>query len=229
MVDCTEEQKNFLSYAASAYAGIDGGDENAEYWFVGMEWSERKDYFESYADWQAGKVPPYKQEIDISKGAWNFENRLDNIYQALPRKVSGKKIFAKESNAFKLNLFPLSFKTVKQKAKWNQDITAQKTGFVSFAEYQKGIIPARKSLFAELLKKGKQPKTVFCFGIGYREYFAAAFGLQNEDFELQTPYKFWVAYPADLHIGQIILCPFYFAYYEIEPIIKCMQAAENRR
>lgn len=229
----TEKQQRFLQYAASQYAGIDGGDEQAEYWFVGMEWSAHKDYFESFEKWQKQDEKPYETDIKINKSDWKFENRLNDIYKCLSRKVAGKMIFEAGSNAFKLNLFPLSFKSQEEKDNWQNDTAAQQTGFISFAEYQKAVIPARRELFAALLKKNNKPKTIFCFGTGYLEYFAAAFGLAENAFieqptRLVRNYRFYAALSDNPLIKKIILCPFYYADADIEHIVSCAESAENQ-
>ena len=229
----TEKQQRFLQYAASPYAGIDGGDEEAEYWFVGMEWSAREDFAESFEKWQKCAESPYSKNVDITKGSWAFENRLNDIYKCLSHKVTGKRIFADGSNAFKLNLFPLSFKSQEEKDNWQSDAAAQQTGFASFAEYQKAVLPARRELFAELLKKNNKPKTIFCFGTGYLEYFAAAFGLAENAFieqptRLVRNYRFYAALSDNPLIKKIILCPFYYADADIEHIVSCAESAENQ-
>ncbi len=227
----TEKQQRFLQYAASPYAGIDGGDEEAEYWFVGMEWSAREDFAESFEKWQKQEGKPYSTNVDITKGSWAFENRLNDIYQKLlPHRAHDKNIFAENSNSFKLNLFPLSFLNNGEKDNWQNDAAAQQTGFASFAEYQRAVIPARRELFSALLKKNNKPKTIFCFGTGYLEYFAAAFGLNADAFVKQSTllardYHFYVARANNPLIKRIILCPFYFADSDIKHIVNCAESA----
>ena len=209
----TEIQQKFLEYAASPYAGIDGGDENAEYWFVGMEWSSRADFAESYEKWQQQAENPYSKNVDITKGSWVFEEKLQDIYRRLPHTVCDKMIFAEGSNSFKLNLFPLSFNTDDEKKNWANDATAQKTGFANFKAYQQAVVSARQKLFTELLKLNRKEKTIFCFGTGYSEYFATAFDIAESDFAEQTARlsgnrRFYVAAAKNPLIKKIILCPF---------------------
>ena len=102
--------KSFLKYAES-YSGIDGGDIGAEYWFMGMEWSKAEDidgdYDEKSGIWKIKNRDDISENINIA--GWKLEEKMNELYQKLPNRVSQKTIFEKNSNSFKLNLLPLPF------------------------------------------------------------------------------------------------------------------------
>lgn len=175
-------REDFLKYAAS-YSGVDGGDIDAEYWFMGMEWSDIDDikghYDKAKNIWIEQKNFP-QQEIKLEekkddKYVWKLERKINELYQILPSKVSGKVVFQKNSNSLKLNLLPLPFKgTSEHNDNWQEYRYDIMTGFECFCKYKKGIIAARQKLFYDLLKKGKTPKTIFCFGKTYQDDFLQA-------------------------------------------------------
>lgn len=170
-----EKTKELKEVFSGSYSGVDGGDINAEYWFVGMEWSDyddiKDDYNCLYNRWR--KVEEFSDDVDIKD--WDLENKLDRLYQKLPNHVLGKKIFEKNSNSFKLNLLPLPFaNTSDDHDNWSHTHLTEATGFASFDEYKKGVLPARQKLFKELLQRSKKAKTIFCFGTTYKEGFLEA-------------------------------------------------------
>ena len=137
MTDIHVRQNDFLRYAASPYAGIDGGDISARYWFVGIEWANFADHQTNYAKWQNPSPNPYSDNIDIDNDPtdpWILEHKLDKIYKALPSKKARKTIFASDSDTFKLNLFPLPFPGEEDHDAWTSTYR-ELTGFASFKEY----------------------------------------------------------------------------------------------
>ena len=134
--------ESFLKYAAS-YSGIDGGDINAEYWFMGMEWSnidDIKDHYDEEKNIWIEQTDFPDEEIDIEekkegKDVWKLEKKMDELYQKLKlkNKVSGKTIFQKNSNSLKLNVLPLPFSvTDAHNEEWLKYEYAKKTGFEFF-------------------------------------------------------------------------------------------------
>ena len=189
--------KSFLKYAAS-YSGIDGGDINAEYWFMGMEWSnidDIKDHYDEEKNIWIEQTDFPDEEIDIEekkegKDVWKLEKKMDELYQKLKlkNKVSGKTIFQKNSNSLKLNLLPLPFVGTNEYDEWTQKKEhkyTQMTGCRYFDEYMREILPVRYKLFQKLLQEGKKPKIIFCFGTTYHKEFL--FALTGKDDILKEP------------------------------------------
>lgn len=230
-------REDFLKFAASC-SGIDGGDINAEYWFVGMEWANVDDIKKYYQNgrWQEATTPESEdEEIKIDNECWVFERRLLNLYQKVVCPQNGVKFLDKNSNSFKLNLLPLPFKSndPRKDGIWDENEPYRiQTGFTSFEEYKnsKDLMKARQACFAKLLCKGKQPKTIFCFGTGYKELFAEVFGLDWAKFELKGKtgrnYDIYAVYHPAQQIKQILICPFPYNYtYEeidVQKITDCM-------
>lgn len=177
---------DFLKYAASC-SGIDGGDTNAEYWFMGMEWSNENDLEDDYANdtWTIKKledvlIKDISKDIISNPQDWRLEENMAILYRMLMSDTK-ENIFAKNSNSFKLNLLPLPF-TGKSEGKnphtsWTKNKEhrySQMTGCRYFDEYVREVLPARYELFQRLLQKNNKPKTIFCFGIGYHKEFLQA-------------------------------------------------------
>lgn len=234
-------RQDFLEYVSS-FSGVDGGDINAQYWFVGMEWADWGDegitkYYKN-DKWIPVEKPEYTN-IDIEerdendKEIWKFEKKLNKLYQQITKSKNGSKIFSSNSDSFKLNLFPLPFKGNDDKRKkgiWSENEPYRElTGFCSFKSYQDGVIKARQKCFDNLLKLTDRPKTIFCFGTGYKNFFAEAFNIPEDWFTLvgrtSRNYRIFAVYNPSPLIKQIIICPFpYFEYSDgdVEKIIQCM-------
>lgn len=155
---------------SGSYSGIDGGDIEAEYWFMGIEWADiddiKDDYNYLYNAWR--KIDAVPEFMDTTH--CRLENEMGILYRMLPHRKEGKYIFERNSNSLKLNLLPLPFPNAAEHKKWGNNLT-QATGFASYNDYETGVLKARQKLFAKLLKKGEKQKTIFCFGIGYKEEF----------------------------------------------------------
>lgn len=233
-------REDFLKYAES-YSGIDGGDIGAEYWFMGMEWSDIDDikehYYKAKNIWIEQKTLP-QQEINLEEKkaneyVWKLERKIDELYKILPNKVSEKVIFQKNSNSLKLNLLPLPFERIdKHGANWREYEYTKKTGYSCFDEYigkkpyiyENGIIPARQKLFQKLLQEGKRPKTIFCFGKDYEDDFIFALTgrrIKAREPAISLPTKHKLSgynlkvevYDVDSpEIKRIFVCPFPSAY-----------------
>lgn len=182
-------KKSFLKYAES-YSGIDGGDIGAEYWFMGMEWSKEEDiagdYDEKNGIWKIKNRDDISENVNIA--GWKLEEKMNELYQKLPNRVSQKTIFEKNSNSFKLNLLPLPFVGTNEYDEWTQKKEhkyTQMTGCRYFDEYMREILPVRYKLFQKLLQEGKKPKIIFCFGTTYHKEFL--FALTGKDDILKEP------------------------------------------
>ena len=220
-------RKDFWKYATSC-SGVDGGD------IVGMEWSDfgnggMEKYYKN-GQWQIIREPEF-ENIDIydkKQDDWVFEQKLQKLYKELPNKVSNATVFSANSNSFKLNLFPLPFtsdKDLRKKSLWAEDEGyGMLTGCSSFEEYKKEIVDARQICFDNLLKKGKHPKTIFCFGLEYEEFFARAFHMKIADFKCVSHIgrnsRILAAFPDDDIIKQILICPFPYYPYSPEDVEK---------
>ena len=222
----SKARQDFLNYAAS-YSGVDGGDLNAEYWFVGIEWSDVKDIKNHYQNgvWQEVFSIPESPDITQNPENWKLENAFNKLYAQLPHAVAGKNVFQQGSNSLKLNLFPLPFENTSQA---HDDWTSahpytQMTGLSSFDEYEHEILPQRKKLFQRLLKQSSSvQKTVFCFGKKYKDDFLKM--LQEENvlapkvYELpeckfmENPLTVRVFTLNDNLVKQIFICPFPYSY-----------------
>ena len=229
------EIKDGKEVFSGSYSGIDGGDISAEYWFMGMEWSNiddiKDDYSYLYNAWrkitlEKIKETPVSDRIKKYPDDWKLENAMDELYQKLKlqNKVSGRTIFGKNSNSLKLNLLPLPFLDGDAKDSWNKTHLTETTGFSSFKEYKSGVLPARQKLFQKLLQEGKKPKTIFCFGKDYEDDFI--FALTGKRIKAREPaislptkhklsgYNLKVeVYDVDSpEIKRIFVCPFPSAY-----------------
>ena len=238
-------REDFLEYCglkkdkkfSGSFSGIDGGDINAEYWFMGMEWSDIndiKDYYSYvYDKWLKIEEIPDHIDIKINPNKWKLENKLDILYHKLmPEFARGKTIFEKNSNSLKLNLLPLPFLNNDAKTAWNETRLEKTTGFTSFEEYkgkkknsyENSILPARQKLFQNLLQKGKKPKTIFCFGKGYEDEFVWALTgnkkLKAREDAPQLDQKTVSGYNTKIEIydintsdiKRILICPFPYLY-----------------
>lgn len=208
--------KDFKQYCKS-YSGIDGGDIHAKYWFVGIEWSNHNDTEYRNKEWN-----PPKNITGITiedSDDWNFEKRLEKIYQNLDG-TKGKTIFSANSNSLKLNLLPLPFKNFDEHADFKR-IYYDKTGFKTYKEYLNGILSLRENLFSELLKKGTEKKIVFCFGLSCRDEFKSVFKIKEPNKRvIKNTYGVEVYIPENKNIEKVFILPFYFAYKDVDKILK---------
>lgn len=219
-------REDFLKYAAS-YSGIDGGDIDAEYWFMGMEWSDQSDIAGDYDfihdKWrEITKIPKYIN-IKENKNTWKLENRLDILFHMLlPVSAGGRTIFEEDSNTLKLNLLPLPFLNTDEKRAWEKTKLQELTGFENFEDYKNGVVEARSKLFEKLLEKGEKQKTIFCFGSGYAKQILKVLKISDklclEEEELPHR-KEKVFYSSDLEkenprIKRIIISPFPYIQYK---------------
>lgn len=230
-------REDFLKYCAS-YSGIDGGDIDAEYWFICMEWSDindiKDDYSFIYDKWLKIEEIPDHIDIKTKPDDWKLENKLDILYHKLMSEfVGGKTIFEKASNTLKLNLLPLPFLNNDAKNMWDKTRLEETTGFSSFNEYagkesnnkkyayselkelyKDTVLPARKLLFKNLLRKSPQLKTIFCFGKAYKNKFLYAltdeFEVESIKPEKELSYSSVCVYNMNKSTGikRILLCPF---------------------
>lgn len=233
------EIKDGKEIFSGSYSGIDGGDISAEYWFMGMEWSDiddiKDDYSYLYNAWRKITLEkieetPVSDRIKKYPADWKLENAMDELYQKLKlqNKVSGRTIFGNDSNSLKLNLLPLPFLDGDAKDSWNKTRLTETTGFSSFDEYKSGVLPARQKLFQKLLQRGERPKTIFCFGTTYHKEFLLA--LIGKDDMLKEPTKETKHTPIFVYnidsneIKKIIVCRFptrfHFDDYDWEEICK---------
>ena len=232
-----EINQSFLRYA-QFYSGIDGGDIDAEYWFMGIEWSNindiESDYDEKQGLWKKKHFPKTDIKIVTDEGKederWKLENAMNKLYQILPHDVLINQIFSKGSNSLKLNLLPLPFSnTDAHNEEWIKYDYAKKTGFDRFCQYKRMILPYRQKLFKKLLQKGTKPKTIFCFGTTYHEDFL--FALTNRKDIKEQPTAKTARTPIFVYdinkdnIKKIIICRFPTRYHfkadDWEKIYEC--------
>ena len=184
-----KKHKNFLKYG-----GIDGGDHNAKIWFVGIEWSAKKDMDKWLANHQEKTsfqelIPDItlSEEINewLDKGCC-LEHRMgliigeiENIKADSPIELTQKliekgKFFQANSGYAKLNLYPLPFSGFYEHK--NIEKLYPNLGFTSYSDYCQWCLKNRFSVFHDLIKNKKnKPQIIICFGKTNNEDFKAAF------------------------------------------------------
>jgi len=168
--------------------GIDGGNITAPLWLSGLEWGtsdegiidcvtrptyENADYIVPFlsSKWKSENSSLYK---------WQFDQKIAKIlchvfdYEGTYKEYMEKNYCDKESNEFKLNLFPLSAANMDEWTEKHINITQTKIKY----HYKTYCSMFRFKLLHDLAIKFK-PKVIVCFGPGHVEEFKMAFWGKN--------------------------------------------------
>ena len=177
---------NFANWGAG-FSGCDGGNPRGCYWLCGIEYGSGGDTEQSlvFDDVSTPKYvgAPHRNREKFLTYPYNW--RAIKLLAALSGKDPGKyKAFFKEeacfdrdSNYFKLNLFPIGFKNTAHPL-W-PDWLVRKTGLATRQQYLEWCVSHRfPAIRAWMLDYS--PNLIVCTGITAFEQFHAAFGLGNE-------------------------------------------------
>lgn len=174
---------------ARGFSGCDGGNLNGEIWICGIEYSAG-DTEASLKEELSRDVssPPLPRDNPKDFLNWRYNQSILKMLCALAGSnehykefFASQREFGPESNYFKLNVYPLAFKSVKQSlwTRWHAELT----GFNIKNDCLDWCRANRFSWLRTLVEKHR-PKLVLCTGADYREDFFEAFGGQERE-----PYK----------------------------------------
>jgi len=217
---------DFIKWAQS-FSGCDGGNINGKIWLCGIEWGGGDYSIE--LDFQKETLLmnssiPHRTPEDRNKILRN-ENRRStydiNAYKLLSviheekslkmidyrAWVNRVKPFEENSDYFKLNLYPISFKTTND-ALWNEN-WKQKTGIENKYLYRLSCWKYRFPIFKELVNT-YNPQLILCVGKSYTTDYLLAFeGLEKINFSgniktesIENDELLWL----NINNNQTILC-----------------------
>jgi len=173
----TEEFERF----ATSFSGCNGGNPDGGYWFCGIEWGGSWDE-ETYGDFNECKTP----------GSWSDDDRKDAVKYQYDRKiikliaatrgdnmddyselVHRYDFLGKESQTFKLNLFPIAFHGDRDEL-W-QEWLFKRTGLETKTLYRAWCQAHRFPIFRSWVKE-YTPRVIVCTSRNYETEFIMAFG-----------------------------------------------------
>jgi len=170
--------KDDFSKWAMGYSGCDGGNVSGPIWFCGIEYGGNE---EEKLDFNELKQPLYIHDNQRKQFlAYQYNIKVAKIYASiLGEDVASylqialrDKIFDKDSNVFKMNLYPISFHHDSDDL-W-QEWLYRKTGLPTKSIYRAWCQLYR---FREIQKwvNGHSPKLIVATGITYKNEFIMAF------------------------------------------------------
>jgi hypothetical protein len=188
------EELRKIEKNGKSFMGMDGGNINSDTWFCGVEfgsdYEQMSNYYENYVkfyDLIDLKIPfridcPelfLKSTYDRYLAAMYInlfkEEKLTNpINTNLIEKVLKEELYNKNSNIFKLNLFPIAKKDIG----WNKRIESE-TG-ITKDKYYESLFRNRADFFKELIQRF-EPKLIICTSPkDYKDFFIEAFFSQKQ-------------------------------------------------
>lgn len=181
---------------ALGYAGCDGGDpgtaSNPSVWVCGIEWGGGHDAagLRSHLR-KTDQHPPGGYDSWQKNLSWIFNWQIMKLLAVMnERPLKAYKQFAKEvepfvmgaKGYFKLNLYPIAFRTTNQKH-WINDF-APITGFSTKQEYVDWCAERRLPKIREW-SQFHSPELVICLGKTYRDVFATTFAVSHGTWETE--------------------------------------------
>ncbi len=178
-----------------SFLGMDGGNPYSNYWFCGIEFGSElekmAEYYEEYILFNEVEkfLIPYRNDCPEIFLKSFFDKYLASIYSNLffknefPSKekidcILKNHLYNKESEIFKINLFPLAKKDIS----WDKSFESKLN--ITKSEYYGNIFDNRIKFIKELSSKFK-PKNIICFSTKeYTGYFERTFFNENEKIEL---------------------------------------------
>lgn len=178
--------ENAFAKWATGFSGCDGGNPGGSTWICGIEYGggetegkfqftdvtepayvggeiyDRGDFLKYRYNWKAVKLLAALDGRDVKNYAKFYEDR---------------QCFNRQSDYFKLNLFPLGFRNTSH-SHWTEWI-ATKTGIPTKDEYLRWCIAHRFPALRSWVEK-YSPKLVVCTGITYADWFHEAFGEEDD-------------------------------------------------
>ncbi|MWV60967.1 hypothetical protein DCO58_12110 [Helicobacter saguini] len=192
---------NFKEWAVS-FSGCDGGDIGSEsapsIWVCGIEPGAKKGEYESdkeyietlkkdmahtFSDVNFG----YDKEWAATQDKYPFNRNICKILSVIDggsasdykKFIESKLPFSDSSKGyFKMNLYPLPFSNQDSKNASNA-VIKELTGFNNVKEYEDFIRTNRFPFFNDLVKK-YAPKLIICVGLGFKDDFIKAFGVDSK-------------------------------------------------
>ena len=182
---------------AKGFSGCDGGNLEGSIWLCGIEWGLGKSHTLKEELQEDVTRPPqkYKNADDVRRPPGGRPYPFNTMFLKLVAAMRGWPLekykaianeepfpFHRESDYFKLNLFPVAFPEV-DPALWKQ--YSAETGLSSRAEYLQWCRENRFPKIRNWVKQG-QPKLIVCVGLSCIEDFHSAFGISGKRHE-ETP------------------------------------------
>ncbi len=184
---------SFYNKLTSQLSGMDGGNIRSKLWFSGLEWAGNGEFItleitRPVVDVDGLKIPYLSEEWKLANPnfyKWQFDQKIAKILCETYLYANGYKEYMREiycdanSQAFKLNLFPLPCKNL---ATWT-DEHKQLSGSNIKYHYQTHCAATRFTLFQKLTMIYK-PRVVVCFSMKFIEEYKLAFwGDDIENYE----------------------------------------------
>ncbi len=189
--------EKFKVWATTSFGGCDGGNPSGKTWLCGIEWGggETPEQLEEYLykDFVEGEIPSavhFDGSVPDALRYPSYNLRAAKLLALLAGKNTMEKeavkkwyrderIFSRESDYFKLNLYPISFKDTNGD-RWN---FSDLTGFKDKTKYIEWCHSTRFQFFRDKVETYK-PQIIICTGIEYAEEFRLAFGQDREKFQV---------------------------------------------
>ena len=173
--------KNFSEWAKS-FSGCDGGNISGSIWFCGIEFGGNDELL----NFQEISAPPYvNEEFRGRFKTYQYNWKVLKIYSTLvgydPSKYkkvyAASRAFDKESDTFKMNLYPIAFRNVSDDL-WSEH-HYRSTGLPTKPLYQAWCQIERFPIIKSWVSNNK-PKVIVCTGTTYLREFVMAFcGIEN--------------------------------------------------
>ena len=174
---------------ANGFSGCDGGNIAGPIWFCGIEWGggDTEKTFQ-FGDVSKPNAWTDQQREDCFKKKNPYDQRAIKLYASIIRSnekdyaklAIEKNVFGTQSDLFKLNLYPISFRHDQDELweKWLYD----QTGLPTKSMYRAWCQANRFQKMKERVQEHK-PRLIVCTGYGYLREFIMAFGGVDKSFE----------------------------------------------
>lgn len=187
--------KDFENWAMD-FSGMDGGNPQSDVWFCGIEYggsiknldtmSFSRELDKDWISWSELDDLPYtdpkngREPEDKITGADPFNLSIFKIISKLPARSDCNMLytalFGKSGECFKMNLYPISFKSHSDEL-WSKAYY-DKIGFLTKSQYKAWCMDYRFPALGGLVKK-YAPKVLVCFGTTLKDEYSIAFS-ENE-------------------------------------------------
>jgi hypothetical protein len=180
---------------AEGFSGCDGGNLEGSIWLCGIEWGLGKPHTLKKELQEDVTRPPqrYTKADDVLRGPDGRPYPFNRMFLKLVAAMHGRPVedykdianeepfpFHRESNYFKLNLFPVAFQKV-DAALWDDQYSAV-TDLTSRPDYLRWCRENRFPVIRSWVEQG-QPELIVCVGLSYIEDFHGAFGISGTKHE----------------------------------------------
>ena len=183
-----EPTQEFKEWAIG-FSGCDGGNIAGPIWFCGIEWGGG-DTEEGLKFGNVSRPDAWtdQQREDCFKKNYPYDQRAIKLYASIIRSneknyaklARDKKVFGAQSDLFKFNLYPISFRH-------DQDELWQKWLYVKTGLPTKSMYRAwcQKNRFPEMKERVQEhkPRLIVCTGFSYLREFIMAFGGVDKSFD----------------------------------------------